>query len=131
MILIKNGHVVCPVTGTDDVMDVHRVNMIREDMERMEAHKLQPHFVEAFFIEAFKALGGGIRKREKGRWEISNVPYKVRSRDQQIGFGIEIADLRIGESLLHHAVKGSARLNGYPLAVKIGELHFGLYGRGI
>lgn len=76
---------------TDDVMDVHRVNMIREDMERMEAHKLQPHFVEAFFIEAFKALGGGIRKREKGRWEISNVPYKVRSRDQQIGFGIPVA----------------------------------------
>ena len=76
---------------TDDVMDVHRVNMIREDMERMEAHKLQPHFVEAFFIEAFKALGGAIRKREKGRWEISNVPFKVRSRDQQIGFGVPVA----------------------------------------
>ena len=75
---------------TDDVMDIHRVNMIREDMERMEAHKLQPHFVEAFFIEAFKALGGSIRKREKGRWEISNVPYKVRSRDQQIGFGVPV-----------------------------------------
>ena len=76
---------------TEDVMDVHRVNMIREDMERMEAHKLQPHFVEAFFIEAFGALGGSIRKREKGRWEISNVPYKVRSRDQQIGFGTPVA----------------------------------------
>ena len=76
---------------TDDVMDVHQVNMIREEMERMEAHKLQPHFVEAFFIEAFKALGGSIRKRETGRWEISSVPYKVRSRDQQIGFGTPVA----------------------------------------
>lgn len=38
---------------TDDVMDVHTVNMIKEDMERMEAHKLQPHFIEAFFLEAF------------------------------------------------------------------------------
>jgi hypothetical protein len=38
---------------TDDVMDVHTVNLIKEDMERMAAHKLQPHFIEAFFLEAF------------------------------------------------------------------------------
>lgn len=31
---------------TDDVMDIHMVNAIREDMERVEAHKLQPHFIE-------------------------------------------------------------------------------------
>ena len=28
---------------TDDAMDIHMVNAIREDMERVEAHKLQPH----------------------------------------------------------------------------------------
>lgn len=76
---------------TEDTMDVHRVMAIREEMERMEAHKLQPHFIEAFFLEAFGALGGIIRKREKGRYEINNVPYKVRSRDQLIGFGIPVA----------------------------------------
>lgn len=68
-------------------MDVHTVNMIREDMERMEAHKLQPHFIEAFFMEAFKSLGGRIRKREENRYEITSVPYSIRSRDMLIGCG--------------------------------------------
>lgn len=76
---------------TEDTMDVHRVMAIREEMERMEAHKLQPHFIEAFFIEAFKSLGGIIRKREENRYEIVSVPYKVRSRDQLIGFGVPVA----------------------------------------
>lgn len=72
---------------TDDVMDIHVVNIIREDMERIEAHKLQPHFIESFFFEAFKSLGGKVRKRETGRYEITSVPYPVRNRDMQIGFG--------------------------------------------
>ena len=76
---------------TEDTMDVHRVMAIREEMERMEAHKLQPHFIEAFFIEAFTSLGGVIRKREEGRYEIISVPYKIRNRDQIIGFGTPVA----------------------------------------
>lgn len=72
---------------TDDVMDVHRVTAIREEMERMEAHKLQPHFIGAFFIEAFQNVGGKIRPREHGRYEIVSVPYAVRNRDMQIGYG--------------------------------------------
>lgn len=72
---------------TEDSMDVHKVMAIREDMERMEAHKLQPHFIEAYFIEAFKNVGGAIRKREAGRYEITSVPFAVRNRDMQIGFG--------------------------------------------
>ena len=63
---------------TEDTMDVHKVMAIREDMERMEAHKLQPHFIEAFFVEAFKAVGGTIRKREHGRYEITSVPFSVQ-----------------------------------------------------
>lgn len=72
---------------TEDTMDVNQVMAIREDMERMEAHKLQPHFIESFFMEAFQSLGGKIRPREKGRYEITTVPFAVRSRDMQIGFG--------------------------------------------
>ena len=72
---------------TEDTMDVHRVMAIREDMERMEAHKLQPHFIESFFVEAYHSVGGKIRSREKGRYEITNVPFAVRNRDMQIGFG--------------------------------------------
>jgi hypothetical protein len=65
---------------TDDVMDVHTVMAIKEDMERMEAHKLQPHFIEAFFVEAFQSVGGKIRRREKGRYEITSVPKLCETR---------------------------------------------------
>ena len=72
---------------TEDSMDVSKVMEIRAEMERMEAHKLQPHFVEAFFLQAFKTLGGRIHKREHGRYEITSVPFAIRNRDVQIGFG--------------------------------------------
>ncbi|MCR5263710.1 MAG: DUF3883 domain-containing protein [Clostridiales bacterium] len=72
---------------TEDTMDVSKVMEIREEMERIEAHKLQPHFIEAFFIQAFKTLGGKIHRREHGRYEISFVPFAIRNRDMQIGFG--------------------------------------------
>lgn len=72
---------------TEDTMDVHRVMAIKETMERIEAHKLQPHFIEAFFLEAFASVGGVMRKRESGRYEITSVPFAVRNRDMQIGFG--------------------------------------------
>lgn len=72
---------------TEDTMDVSKVMQIREEMERIEAHKLQPHFVEAFFVEAFKSLGGKIDKKEHSRYEITFVPFDIRNRDMQIGFG--------------------------------------------
>ena len=72
---------------TEDVMDVHRVMRIREEMDRTETRKLQPYFIEAFFLEAFRNVGGKIRPRESGRFEILTVPYAVRNRDMQIGFG--------------------------------------------
>ncbi len=70
----------------ENTMDVQQVTAIREDMERMETHKLQPHFIESFFIEAFQSVGGKIRQREKGRYEITAVPFAVRNRDRQLGF---------------------------------------------
>ncbi|MCM1579678.1 MAG: DEAD/DEAH box helicase, partial [Ruminococcus sp.] len=66
---------------TPDAMDVRQVMAIREDMERMEAHRLQPHFIESFFLEAFAAVGGRVRRREKGRYEITSVPFAVRNRE--------------------------------------------------
>lgn len=72
---------------TDDIIDIHKVMSIREEMDRIEAHRLQPHFVRDFFVDAFRHVGGRIREREKGRYEIQNVPLAVRNRDMQIGFG--------------------------------------------
>ncbi len=68
-----------------DVMDVGRVQRIREDMERAEARRLQPHYIESFFQQAFKGLGGTVKQREPRRYEVTHVPAPVRNRDRLIG----------------------------------------------
>src|SRR6266568_2021753 len=70
-----------------DTLDESQVRAIREDMERAEARRLQPHFIADFFLTAFKLLGGSVRVREAGRYEITHVPAVIRSRDRQIGTG--------------------------------------------
>jgi superfamily II DNA or RNA helicase len=70
-----------------DVMTVADVERIRDEMERAEARKLQPHFIRSFFMEAFGLLGGTMREREPGRFEITHVPAELRRRDRQIGLG--------------------------------------------
>lgn len=70
---------------TDDLMDVHTVSSIKEDMERAEARKLEPHFIESFFLAAMARLGGSVKQREGGRYEVTNVPYAVRNKGAQIG----------------------------------------------
>ena len=70
-----------------DVMTTGDVERIREEMERAEARKLQPHFIRSFFLTAFAHLGGVVREREPGRFEVSNVPAELRHRDRQIGRG--------------------------------------------
>jgi SNF2 family DNA or RNA helicase len=68
-----------------DVMDVSKVQQVREDMERAEARRLQPHYIESFFKEAFSLLGGTLKKREPRRYQINNVPAIIRNRDRIIG----------------------------------------------
>jgi SNF2 family DNA or RNA helicase len=70
-----------------DVMDVSRVQRIREDMERADARRLQPHYIESFFHEAFRRLGGSAKQREPRRYEVTHVPAPVRNRDRLIGTG--------------------------------------------
>jgi hypothetical protein len=70
-----------------DSLDARKVQQIREDMERAEAKRLQPYFIFAFFLDAFARLGGTLREREKGRFEVSHVPSLIRSRDRQVGNG--------------------------------------------
>ncbi len=70
-----------------DVMTGADIERIRDEMERAETRRLQPHFVRAFFRTAFEHLGGSVRERERGRFEITNVPADLRRRDRQIGRG--------------------------------------------
>ena len=70
---------------TNDAMPVAAVEELRVEMERAGAQRLQPHHIQSFFIEAFQHLGGRMRAREEGRFEITHVPVRVRDRDRLIG----------------------------------------------
>ncbi len=67
----------------EEVMDEKRLFAVKEEMEKAEARKLQPYFIRAFFTQAFQQLGGELRPREPGRYEITHVPALIRERDRQ------------------------------------------------
>ena len=68
----------------EEVMSTERLFSVKEELERAEARKLQPYFTRAFFNQAFQYLGGELRPREPGRFEITHVPAHIRERDRQI-----------------------------------------------
>ena len=68
----------------EEVMDEKRLFAVKEEMEKAEARKLQPYFIRSFFSQAFQQLGGELRPREPGRYEITHVPANIRERDRQI-----------------------------------------------
>jgi len=66
-------------------LSMEQVAELRVEMERAAARRLQPRFVQRFFLEAFERLGGRLRRREPGRFEIDHVPAAIRARDRQLG----------------------------------------------
>jgi superfamily II DNA or RNA helicase len=52
---------------------------LRRQMDEARARRLQPHYIESAFKAAFARLGGRLARRERGRFEISNVPAPVRN----------------------------------------------------
>ena len=75
---------------TNDTMPAAKVEELRLEMEKAEAQRLQPHHIQSFFVEAFQHLGGRLKRREEGRWEVTHVPARIRERDRQIGTGAPI-----------------------------------------
>lgn len=66
-------------------LSMEQIAELRIEMERAAARRLQPRFVQRFFLEAFERLGGRLRRREPGRFEIDHVPAHIRARDRQLG----------------------------------------------
>ncbi|MDF2468251.1 MAG: helicase domain protein [Rhodococcus erythropolis] len=56
---------------------------LRAAMDEARARRLQPHYIELAFKAAFTRLGGRIAKRERGRYEIANVPAQIRATKYQ------------------------------------------------
>jgi len=52
---------------------------LRAAMDEARARRLQPHYIELAFKAAFSRLGGRLAKRERGRYEIANVPAHIRA----------------------------------------------------
>ena len=52
---------------------------LRAAMDEARARRLQPHYIELAFKAAFTRLGGRIARRERGRYEIANVPAHLRA----------------------------------------------------
>lgn len=75
---------------TNDTMPEAQVAELLREMEKAGAQRLQPHHIRSFFIEAFQHLGGRLKAREEGRWEITHVPVRIRERDRLIGTGAPI-----------------------------------------
>lgn len=88
------------------------VQEIREEMDRAAARKLQPHFIADFFLTAFKALGGSVTEKEKGRYQVLHVPSAIRNRDRIIGTREPI--LKSYERITFH--KELVSVQGKPLA---------------
>lgn len=77
--LLMNRNALC-----EQVMSEEQLFRVKDEMERAEARKLQPYFIRSFFKQAFEQLGGDLKPREAGRFEITWVPSIIRERDRQL-----------------------------------------------
>ncbi|MEV3901752.1 helicase-related protein [Mycobacterium sp. NPDC050551] len=68
--------------ASDHLADADLVKL-RATMDEARARRLQPHYIELAFKAAFTRLGGRIAKRERGRYEIANVPAQIRASKYQ------------------------------------------------
>jgi superfamily II DNA or RNA helicase len=111
-----------------DTMPESDVDDIRRHMEDAQALRLQPHFIQAFFLAAFRRLGGSIKAREQGRFEITNVPVAIRDHDRQSGVGAPVLTryerVCFERDRMHAAGRSSAQLvaPGHPLLEAVVEM---------
>ncbi len=70
---------------TREGIDPSTVQGLRDAMERAAARRLQPHHIRSFFEAAFAEARGVLRRREKGRFEVTRVPAALRDRDRLMG----------------------------------------------
>ena len=68
---------------TSDRLADTELRALRATMDEARARRLQPHYIETAFIAAFTRLGGRIVHRDRGRYEITDVPSAVRAAGQR------------------------------------------------
>ena len=100
-----------------ETMDTRRVAEVRADLERAEARRLQPRHVGAFFRQAFAHLGGACRRRETGRYELTQVPAAIRETARERFGGRRKPVVRRYERVTFE--KERVRADGKPAAAEL------------
>jgi superfamily II DNA or RNA helicase len=114
-----------------DTLQQTDVAQLRALMDEARARRLQPHYIEGAFRAAFTRLGGKIRRRERGRFEITHVPAQLRTaargpiatRYDRVTFDIEHvldatgarAELLAPGHPLHDAITDEAIVQWHPM----------------
>ena len=100
-------------------MDLSKIRQIREDIERIETRKLQPYFIAEFFLQAFGQLGGRIKEKESGRYEVTFTPVDIRNKLSKT-----YSDICFKKELIHLRNKPPAEFicPGHPLLDAIRDL---------
>jgi SNF2 family DNA or RNA helicase len=104
----------------EETISIDQLYHIKDEMDKAEARKLQPYFIRAFFTEAFELLGGVMREREAGRYEIRHVPAAIKERDRVISES-RTAVLPRYERICFE--KEKVRLQGKPMADLVHPAH--------
>lgn len=104
------------------VMGLEDVQAVRLRMEEAQARRLHPHYVRAFFRDAFDRLGGHLRARESGRYEITRIPPVLRDAGRfgrGLGGVVQHRYERVCFDREHVTLPGAARADliapGHPL----------------
>lgn len=125
-------HLIDELALATDHMTAAELEEVRAAMDEARARRLQPHYIEMAFKAAFARLGGRITRREQSRYEIPNVPQRIRAagkgpiatRYDRVTFDIDRvqsndlvrADLLAPGHPLHDAVMAEAiRVHGAAL----------------
>jgi SNF2 family DNA or RNA helicase len=101
---------------------------IRAQMERARERKLQPGYIRAFFFPAFERLGGRIRRREAGRYQITRVPSRIQEAARRLNRWAPVADEyeRVTFEISHIRHQGGVQAAllapGHPLLQAVIEL---------
>ncbi|MDR1186032.1 MAG: DUF3883 domain-containing protein, partial [Bifidobacteriaceae bacterium] len=109
---------------------------VRRVMEAARERKLQPGYIRSFFIHAFERLGGRVRQRETGRWQVLRVPPKVQEQARRADRWAPIPDqyeritFETKYIRLDHTADAALIAPGHPLLQAVIELTAGeLAGR--
>lgn len=92
------------------------VEHLRLVMDEARARRLAPHYIESAFREGFSRMGGRVSKREKGRYEIPNVPASLRAATREpVATRYERVTFEITEIEHDNAPRADLLAPGHPL----------------